>query len=41
MEGTTQEDVLRRVLYPKAHRNGIKKKKKIDLHSWVVRGGRS
>ena len=28
VEGTTQEDVLRRVLYPKAHGNGIEKKKK-------------
>ena len=28
VEGNTQEDVLRRVLYPEAHGNGCKKKKK-------------
>ena len=29
VEGTTQEDVLRRVLYPKVHGNGIEIKIKI------------
>src|ERR1700761_420362 len=30
VEGTGQEDVLQRVLYPQVHVNGIKKKKKRD-----------
>ena len=31
IEGTGQEDVLHRVLYPQVHANGIKKKKKKDF----------
>ena len=35
VEGLAQEDVLCRVLYPEAHGNGKKKKKKGSSAHWV------